>query len=128
MNTLKRNLTPLVFTALLVACNQAGISEARAADLKRVPTEQVCMVNDEFMAKKQIPIQIRDKTYYGCCQMCVSTLTNDAGARHAIDPINGHTVDKATAVIGARTGGSVFYFESEATFTAWKQHEKGETL
>jgi len=127
MSARRKILTPLILTALLVACNQTGIPEARASDLKRVPTDQVCMVNDEFMAKKQIPIHVRDKTYYGCCQMCVSTLTNDAGARHAIDPINGHTVDKATAVIGARTDSSVLYFESEATFTAWQQHEKGET-
>jgi len=119
MRKLKGFLSLLAFAVLLAAFSQAGIPEARATDLKRVPTEQVCMVNDEFMAKKQIPIPVKGKTYYGCCQMCVSTLTNDAGARQAIDPVNGHTVDKATAVIGALPDSKVFYFENEANLKAY---------
>jgi len=119
MTKLKELLSLMVFTALLTLCNPAGISDAQASELKRVPTEQVCMVNDAFMAKKQIPIPIQGKTYYGCCQMCVSTLTNDADARQAIDPINGHAVDKATAIIGALPDGKVVYFESEMNLKAY---------
>jgi len=106
--------------ALLVATySMAGVPLAQAAQVKRVPTEQVCMVNDEFMAKEQIPIQVRGKTYYGCCAMCVSTLTNDSSERYAIDPVNGHTVDKATAIIGALPDGRVLYFEEEANLRAY---------
>ncbi len=112
----------LAFAVLLVASNLAGISEAQASELKRVPTEQVCMVNDAFMGKKQIPIPVQGKVYYGCCQMCVSTLTNDAEERQAIDPVNGHRVDKATAVIGALPDGNVFYFENEANFNVYALH------
>jgi len=112
----------LAFAVLLALCHQVGISEAQAAELKRVPTEQVCMVNDAFMGKKQIAIPVQGKVYYGCCQMCVSTLTNDADERQAIDPVNGHVVDKATAVIGALADGNVFYFENEVNFNAYASH------
>jgi len=112
----------LAFVMLLVISNQAGMSEAQAAELQRVPSEQVCMVNDAFMGKKQIPIPVQGKLYYGCCKMCVSTLTNDARERRAIDPVSGHRVDKATAVVGALPDGNVFYFENEANFKAYVTH------
>ena len=40
----------------------------------QVPARQVCMVNDAYMAKDQIPVPVNGKIYYGCCQMCVRTL------------------------------------------------------
>ncbi len=122
MTKFKGFLRLLAFAVLLVTSYQAGISEAQATELKRVPTEQVCMVNDAFMGKKQIPIPVQGKTYYGCCKMCISTLTNDAEERQAIDPVNGHTVDKATAVIGALPDGNVFYFENEKNLNAYASH------
>ncbi len=124
MTKLKELLSLTVFTTLLALCNPAGISEAQASELKRVPTEQVCMVNDAFMGKKQIAIPVQGKTYYGCCQMCVSTLTNDAAERRAIDPVNGHTVDKATAIIGALPDGNVFYFENEENLKAYVRQDQ----
>ena len=51
--------------------------------------------------------------------MCVGTLTNDRKARHANDPVTGKEVDKAKAIIGAMTNGSVFYFENEQNFQAF---------
>ncbi len=118
-----KNLPGLLASAvLLVVSYQAGMSKAQASELKRVPTEQVCMVNDAFMGKKQIPIPVQGKVYYGCCQMCVGTLTNDAAERQAIDPVNGHAVDKASAVIGALPDGNVFYFENEANFNTYALH------
>ncbi len=108
------------FLAIIPASSQAEI-------LKRVKTENVCMVNNEDMGKPQIPIKVNGKTYYGCCAMCAGSLTNDPKTRQSLDPTSGHAVDKADAIIGAKADGSVFYFENEATFTAWQQHEKGKT-
>ena len=116
----------LAATATLLALEVLAAAPADARmmqQLVRVPIEQVCMVNDEFMAKKQIPIRVGKKTYYGCCAMCVSTLTSDARARQAVDPVSGHIVDKATAVIGALPDGRVLYFENEANFVTWQQKE-----
>lgn len=40
--------------------------------LKPVEAEYVCMVNDTVFEKPQIPVEVGDKTYYGCCMGCVS--------------------------------------------------------
>jgi len=119
MQELKKFFSILAFVVLPLTCNQVTASAAMATELQRVPTEQVCMVNDQFMARKQIPVPVQGKIYYGCCQMCVGTLTNDASERHATDPVSGHSVDKATAVIGALPDGGVFYFENEANLNAY---------
>lgn len=76
----------------------------------------VCMVTDHFMGVPQIPVKAEGKTYYGCCQMCVGTIQNDAGIRHAADPVTGVPVDKAKAVIAKDETGKVYYFESEKTY------------
>lgn len=97
---------------------QAGenkTSEAKPA-LKRVEAKLVCMVNNQFFGKDQIPIAVQGKTYYGCCEMCKERLAKDAAARTGTDPVTGKPVDKATAVIGAQEDGKVLYFESEETF------------
>ena len=81
---------------------------------------QVCMVNNQFMGRPQIAVSVGGKTYYGCCAMCKGKLEHDAKARTATDPMNGHAVDKATAVIGKTETGDVFYFESRDTFAAYQ--------
>lgn len=99
------------------------LSHAEASQdhkLRRVDDPSyVCMVNNEVMGKPQIPVKVGNQTYYGCCKMCVGTLTNDRKARFAIDPVSGKEVDKAKAVIGAKPDGKVLYFESEKTFNAF---------
>ncbi|WP_246054093.1 MULTISPECIES: hypothetical protein [Antarcticibacterium] len=42
-----------------------------------VPNELVCMVNNAYMGKSQMPVPVNGKTYYGCCEMCVGKLTNE---------------------------------------------------
>jgi len=79
------------------------------------------MINNEFMSKKLIPVEVDGKTYYGCCQACYSMLKNDAKARRAVDPVSGKQVDKATAVIGSLPNGKVFYFENESSFTSYQK-------
>lgn len=59
----------------------------------------VCMVNDAYMGKPQIPVPVNGKTYYGCCEMCVDKLNNIESARIAIDPFSGNQVDKSEAFI-----------------------------
>src|SRR5262245_1055880 len=103
---------------LVLAVLVAG--SAFAAPLKRVETKKVCMINNQVFEKDQIPVQVEGRTYYGCCEMCKERLAKDKAAREATDPVSGKTVDKAKAVIGALPDGSVFYFESEATFAKYK--------
>ncbi len=87
------------------------------AGLTRVTDpSSVCMVNNQYMHKMQIPIIVGGKTYFGCCEMCKARLARDASARMATDPVTGSSVDKATAVIARDAKDAVFYFENEATF------------
>ncbi|MBK6690545.1 MAG: hypothetical protein IPG45_39120 [Deltaproteobacteria bacterium] len=79
----------------------------------------VCMVNNQFMGRSQIPIEVDGRTYYGCCEMCKGRLGSDPSSRVSTDPVSGSTVDKATAVIGRSSDGRTFYFESDQTFAAY---------
>ena len=94
---------------------------AQPAGLTRVtdPT-QVCMVNDQFMGKPQIPVEVEGRTYYGCCPMCKDKLTNQPESRTATDPVTGEQVDKARAVMAQDAAGKVLYFASEATLQRYR--------
>ena len=104
----------LLLVGLLLASATAQAQEP--SPLNRVDPVNVCMVNDRDMKAPQIPIPVGEKTYYGCCKMCVENIQQNEAPRYAVDPVSGKRVDKATAVIGARPDGQVFYFESEETF------------
>ena len=108
----------LAFVCLFaLAFSIGGVAQAgEKAELKRVETKKVCMVNNQVFEKDQIPVAVQGKTYYGCCEMCKERLAKDAAARTATDPVTGKPVDKATAVIAAMPDGKVLYFESQETY------------
>lgn len=76
---------------------------------------QVCMVNDRFMNKEQIPVPVGNQVYYGCCEGCVTALTSSSAVRFAPDPLTAQFVDKARAFIVLKPGSKdeVLYFMSE---------------
>lgn len=87
-----------------------------------IPNELVCMVNDAFMGVEQIPVEADGKTYYGCCQMCVSKIReNTDNVRYATDPFSNEKVNKAEAFIVFKPGQkkAVFYFASEQNYNAY---------
>ncbi|WP_020534843.1 hypothetical protein [Lewinella cohaerens] len=84
---------------------------------RQVIAQQVCMVNDTYMGKDQIAVPVNGKTYYGCCQMCVTTLNEQESSRQASDPLTGEEVDKAEAIIAVlNQDGSVGYFKNETNY------------
>lgn len=85
---------------------------------------QVCMVNNQFMGRPQIPVRVNGKTYYGCCAMCKARLEGDVTARTAVDPVTQASVDKATAVIGATSTGAALYFASREHFDAYARRPR----
>ena len=124
-------LFALVVASALASCNgnaneTAKVTQQLVTDTNQkafnkgdiVPSDLVCMVNDEYMGKKQFEVNFEGKTYYGCCQMCKERIPKDQSVRMAIDPLSKNQVDKATALI-AVTGdrGEVSYFENKATYT-----------
>lgn len=83
----------------------------------RVPNQEVCMVNDEYMGKKQIEVPFKGKTYYGCCEMCVERIPKDETVRMATDPQTGKKVDKTDAyIVLLNEQGSIAYFANEKNY------------
>ncbi|MGO1243912.1 MAG: hypothetical protein ACTMH4_07515 [Sphingobacterium sp.] len=128
---MKIMLFALVVSTVLTSCNGNSNETAKVAEQlvtesnqksfnkgDIVPSDLVCMVNDEYMGKKQFEVSFEGKTYYGCCQMCKERIPKDQSVRMAIDPLSKKQIDKATALI-AITGdrGEVSYFENKATYT-----------
>ena len=112
--------------------NLETIVEAKVEDKKesiqnypvgsKVPNELVCMVNNAYMGKAQIPVPVNGKIYYGCCEMCVEKLNNDNKARTATDPFSNKLVDKTEAYIVLMSKeGAVAYFESEDNYLSFKK-------
>lgn len=90
-------------------------SEFKIGDI--VPQDQVCMVNNAFMGKKQIEVPYNGKTYYGCCAMCEERIPQDKNARIAIDPVSNKNIDKADALIAiSGINGEVIYFENNTNY------------
>ncbi len=80
--------------------------------LVQADPKKICMVTNKAFDKDQIPVQIKGRTYYGCCDMCKGELEKDPKQRMAIDPVSGKKVDKSRAVIGVASNGGVVYFEN----------------
>jgi YHS domain-containing protein len=80
--------------------------------LVQADPKKICMVTNKAFDKDQIPVQIKGRTYYGCCEMCKGELEKDPKQRVAIDPVSRKKVDKSQAVIGVAPNGGIVYFES----------------
>lgn len=90
----------------------AGQAKGAIEDIQSINPSQVCMINNTVMGKPQIPVEVNGKTYYGCCEGCVSKLKGKKEARYSKDPLTGKEVDKATAFITGSPNGEALYFES----------------
>ena len=83
-----------LLTLLFTACGQAGSNKDEAEQQhsqatpesnghttqigELVPSDEVCMVNDAYIGKKQFEVKFDGKTYYGCCEMCKERIPKDA--------------------------------------------------
>ena len=83
----------------------------------------VCMVNDQYMGRPQIPTVVEGRTYYGCCAMCKEKLEKQPEARIARDPVSGEEVDKSKAVIAQDSTGKALYFASEDTLRRYGRQD-----
>lgn len=100
-------------------------SSKEIAAVKPLPAKQVCMVTNKFMGKDQIPVQVNNQMYYGCCEGCVGTLKNNEGARTATDELTRQKVDKAKAFIVVKPGTQtdVLYFASKKNAVTYLQNQ-----
>lgn len=107
-------------TAPVPSAEPAAAQQTSNDALVRVDAEKVCMINNQFMNKAQIPVAVEGTTYYGCCEMCEKKLREQPDSRYSVDPVSKKRVDKAKAVIGKLKSDEVLYFENEQTFAAYK--------
>lgn len=82
--------------------------------LTKIDARMVCMVRNHAFDEPQIPIEIKGRTYYGCCEMCKNMLAKERKQRTAIDPVSRRKIDKAAAVIGVGANKGILYFENES--------------
>lgn len=120
----------LPFLLGLSACEASSPTAAPAAVVQPVKLpagwervadpSQVCMVNDQYMGKPQIPIAVEGRTYYGCCPMCKDRLANQPTSRVGKDPVTGNDVDKSVALMVKDASGKILYFENEDSLRRYK--------
>ena len=114
--TLTLTLIFVLLTIITLLLAQRSSSESMpeySTSLTEVDSKYVCMVTDKLFYKEQIAVEVADKTYYGCCEMCKARLRDNPTTRISKDPVSGKIVDKADSVIGASGSGNVYYFESK---------------
>jgi YHS domain-containing protein len=131
MKTYNKYLIITAIVAVLISCKDKENKEQIAAQVpqevpmqqnipnkaKHVSNDEVCMVNDKHMEKKQMEVPFDGKMYYGCCAMCVERIPSDESIRKATDPFSGEKIDKSTAyIVSLNEEGNVAYFESEENF------------
>lgn len=122
---MKTKVLVAVLLGVFLLTIKLGNSQAETDVAGQTPLQSsyVCMVNNKYFGKEQIPVPYEGKTYYGCCKGCVGNLQNNRSVRYSVDPGTGKEVDKATAYIVMQPGdsGEVFYFESEASYKKYKE-------
>ena len=102
-----------------VAVEKTEVAQTSSA---KIESSKVCYVNNKFMGIDQIPVLVDNKTYYGCCEGCVTKLQENLGdVRYGVDPLTGEKVDKAMAyiVLSPLGNNDVLYFESEKNYLAY---------
>lgn len=114
-----------MISVFLISCNSsenktAGVTVTQFKTGDIVPNDQVCMVNNAYMGKKQLEVVHDGKTYYGCCENCQIRIPKEENARMAYDPVSNKLIDKATAVIAVSDkNDNVVYFENKTNYKAF---------
>lgn len=115
-----QKMSCIILVMILASCTSTGGKNEKVEETvvaESLPVNQVCMINDAFMGKDQIPVPVGNKVYYGCCEGCVEKLTNMEETRYGTDPLTGQKVDKADAFIVLNPQGStVWYFASKENY------------
>ena len=105
---LGKRLIGLVVAGLLVSLAAAAAEEK----VKQVDSKYVCMITKKHFQTEQMQVSVEGRTYYACCDMCKTQLSDDPSTRSDVDPVSGNKVDKATAIVGVDKAGNAYFFEN----------------
>lgn len=111
---------PFLLLTALFALSAGGFTKESEA-IARTEPSHACMASNRDTGRPQAFTEVEGKRYYGCSEACIANLGENAAFRYSIDPVSGRRVDKALAVLGAKPGGELLYFESEETFRAYRE-------
>ena len=126
-----KKISYIILAVIVASCTSNGEKNEKVEEatvIESLPINQVCMINNAFMGKDQIPVPVGNKVYYGCCEGCVDKLTNIEETRYATDPLTGQKVDKADAFVVLKPGGStVLYFASKEHYLTFSNKQTNNT-
>lgn len=97
------------------------VIQSPVGTLTETPGDLVCMVNNAYMGRPQMAVEVEGETYFACCDMCKSRLANEPASRMGTDPVSGRPVNKAKAVMARTDDGKMYYFENAENFLAYGQ-------
>ncbi|MBI5453567.1 MAG: hypothetical protein HY956_02960 [Deltaproteobacteria bacterium] len=102
----------ILITMLVAIAAWVSYSPYAAAEVKTVPSRDICMVADRVPGYPTIEVPIDGRTYYVCCRNCEARIRQNTALRYAKDPLTRKKINKAEAFIALKGDGSVAYFES----------------
>ncbi|HVP00319.1 MAG TPA: hypothetical protein VMT15_19745 [Bryobacteraceae bacterium] len=110
----------LLFPLIAAMVATPALAASGGEKVKEVNAKYVCFINKKHFDSPQKEVVVNGKKYYGCCDMCVKQLNEDAKSRMATDPVSGKEVDKADAKIGIDKAGNVYFFENEGNLKKFR--------
>ena len=106
--------------------DQAARDLLRSYENKEISHNLVCSSGNQIKFGSLMPLEIKDKTYWICCDQCKARLLYNVNTRYAVDPFSKNRINKADAVIiqNPKSKGMVLYFESMDNFLKYKETQK----
>ncbi|MBI2413825.1 MAG: TRASH domain-containing protein [Deltaproteobacteria bacterium] len=102
----------ILITMLVVVAAWASCFSYAKAEVKTLPSRDICMVANRVPGYPTIEVPIDGRTYYVCCKNCEARIRQDPALRYAKDPLTHKKINKADSFIALKDDGSVAYFES----------------
>jgi len=108
------------------AKDQAARDMLRSYENKEISHNLVCSSGNQIKFGSLMPLKIKDKTYWICCDQCKARLLYNVNTRYAVDPFSKNRINKADAIIiqNPKSNGMVLYFESMDNFLKYKESQK----
>lgn len=102
----------ILMTMLVVIAALLSYGASAKAEVKTIPSSDICMVANRVPGYPTIEVPIDGKTYFVCCKNCEARIRRNPALRYAKDPLTRKKINKADAFIALKDDGSVEYFES----------------
>lgn len=93
----------------------------RGSIFQKADLKTICMASDEIFQERISTVALKGQEYSVCCNLCSSALEKNPKLLFAHDPVTNKQVNKSQAIIAINRDRSVFYFENDATYRAYRE-------